>query len=65
MPDLRSRPRTRYGVIQTSSQPFIKYGVNSSRELHQRLSPGFPGMAPFMKTVAYGQTMNSHQHSHA
>ena len=41
MPDLRSLPRTRYGGIQTSSRPRIKYGVNSSREPSQRLGPGF------------------------
>ena len=68
MPDLRSLPRTRYGGIQTSSRPRIKYGVNSSREPSQRLGPGFhrepwipapdqvrgrsAGMTTFLETVS-------------
>ena len=51
--------------VQNSSRPLIKYGVNSSRELSQRLDPGihrepwipaFAGMTPFWKPLVYGQT---------
>ena len=68
MPDLRSLPRTRYGGIQTSSRPRIKYGVNSSWEPSQRLDPGFhrepwipafAGMTTFLEIVSLRTDSNS------